>query len=115
VLVVVINNSRKKSFRKSKRIVSSVLPAITIRINLGDAPQRVILQLLKNLRESASRATRLSIFIQDKGSYHGWKCVEIGKPSPALADFKFSGGTLDEVLKFHKLLPLLDDTTEKGV
>lgn len=36
-------------------------------------------------------------------------------PSPALADSKFSGGTLDEVLKFHKLLPLLDDATEKVV
>ena len=36
-------------------------------------------------------------------------------PSPALADSKFSGGTLGEVLKFHKLLPLLDDATEKVV
>ena len=34
---------------------------------------------------------------------------------PCSRQFKFSSGTLDEILKFHKLLPLLDDATEKVV
>ena len=96
--VVVVNLSKKKSFRKSKRIVSAVLPSITIRVNLGDVPRRVLLVLLKNLKSSASRGTQLKVFFEDNQGYHGFKCVEIGPRGVQVEPFVLARSSLDPEL-----------------
>lgn len=40
--IIVYNNSRKKRFRTTKRIVSSLLPSVNPRLNIGRLPRRVI-------------------------------------------------------------------------
>lgn len=105
VLVVILNQSRKKSFRKSKRCVSSILPSISIRLNIGDIPKRVLWKMIEDLRGQASRATCIKIFIQSNGSYHGWKCLEIGKHASNLDEFVYSGSTLDVELEEYGWLP----------
>lgn len=79
MIVLILNRSRKKSFRGSKRIISSVLPSITNRLNIGDIPQRIIIQLIKDLKNKVNRGTSIEVYIQDKSSYHGFKLVQIGK------------------------------------
>ncbi|HCJ8469709.1 TPA: hypothetical protein NV714_003517 [Escherichia coli] len=79
MIVLVLNRSRKKSFRSSKRIISSVLPSITNRLNIGDIPQRIIIDLIKDLRNKVNRGTSIEVYIQDKSGYHGFKLVQIGK------------------------------------
>ena len=115
MLVIIINQSKKKSFLKSKRLISSVLPEINLRINLGDIPKRVLMSLLKELRLTASRATNLKIFIESKKSYHGFKCVEIGKPSFHLEPFTTSSSTFDTELFEVGFKPLLFGTMKNSV
>lgn len=79
MIVLILNRSRKKKFRSTKRIISSVLPSITNRLNIGDIPQRVIIQLIKDLKMKAGRGISIEIYIQDKTAYHGFKLVQIGK------------------------------------
>lgn len=99
MLVVILNQSKQKSFRKSKRTISSVFPTILPRMHLGDIPKRVLWTLITNLRAEASRGTVIKIFIEDTGGYHGWKCLEIGRHANHLDEFMYTGGTLDEELK----------------
>lgn len=79
MIILVLNRSRKKSFRSSKRIISSVFPSITNRLNIGDIPQRIIIQLIKDLKLKANRGTSIEIYVQDKTGYHGFKLIQIGK------------------------------------
>lgn len=82
--IIIINYSRKKSFRKTKRVVSSVLPSITNRVNFGNIPKRVIIKLIKDLKSLVSKGVIIKVFIESKEGYRGFKCIEIGKK-----DFKY--------------------------
>ena len=107
MLVTVINLSRKKSFRTSKRIVSIVLPQVSKRVNLGYVPRRVVLELVRNLRKSATRFTCVKLFFADSRGYHGMKCLEIGKPAPWLQSFVYCESSLDSELKMEGWLPAI--------
>lgn len=96
--IVAINLSRKKAYRKSKRILASVLPTITIRTHLGDMPRRAIWALVQKLRETANRGTRLQLFIEDRDGYHGWKCLEIGKHTNQVNPFVYGPSAMDNEL-----------------
>lgn len=77
--VLVLNKSRKKRFRSTKRIVSAVLPSITNRLNIGDVPKRVILELITQLKLKSGKGTSIEIYIENKSGYHGFEVVFIGK------------------------------------
>lgn len=79
MLILILNNSRKKSFRQTKRIISSVLPTITNRLNVGNIPKRIIIDLIKNLKSKTNRGTSIQVFIEESSGYHGFKLVQIGK------------------------------------
>lgn len=117
MLVVVVNSSRKKSFRRSKRIVSAVLPSVTIRVNLGHLPKRVLLQLIENLKQSATRGTNLKLFFEDKTGFFGLKCVEIGPRSVAIEPFVLAASSLDDELAESEWLvtTLVPTAKEKAV
>ena len=115
MLIIIVNQSKKKSFLKSKRLISSVLPEINPRLNLGDIPKRVLMKLLKDLRTSASRGTSLKIFMASKQSYHGFKCVEIGKPSYHLEPFTLSSSTFDTELFELGFKPLLSALLKNSI
>lgn len=117
MLVVVVNSSRKKSFRRSKRIVSAVLPSVTIRVNLGHLPKRVLLQLIENLKQSATRGTNVKLFFEDKTGFFGLKCVEIGPRSVAMEPFVLAASGLDEELAVNEWLvtTLVPTAKEKAV
>lgn len=101
--ILILNNSRKKSFRQTKRIISAILPAINNRLNIGDLPKRIIIQLLKELKGMVNRGTSIQIFIEDASGYQGFKLVEIGKIKIHLEFFKIACG-LDKDLKYHKII-----------
>lgn len=77
--VLIFNKSRKKRFRKSKRIISSVIPSISNRLNIGDVPQRVINELIAQLKSISGKGTAVEIYIENKSGYHGFEIVFIGK------------------------------------
>ena len=79
MLILILNNSRKKSFRQTTRIISSVLPTITNRLNVGNIPKRIIIDLIKNLKSKTNRGTSIQVFIEESSGYHGFKLVQIGK------------------------------------
>lgn len=104
-VVVVVNLSKKKTFRKSKRIVSAVLPQVSKRVNLGDIPVRVLLELIRKLKEAASRGTKVKIFYEAKQGYVGMKCVEVGSPSNSLEPFVMCDSNLDPQLRMAGWIP----------
>lgn len=104
MLVVVVNESRKKSFRRSKRVISSVLPSITIRVNIGNLPRRVAIQLIENLKTSATRGTKVKLFLEDKAGYFGLKCVEVGPRSVSTEPFVMAASSIDDELQANKWL-----------
>lgn len=77
--VLIYNKSRKKSFRKSKRIISSVLPQISNRVNIGNIPKRIAIKLVEDLRKSVNRGTKIEVYIEDLDGYMGFKMFAIGK------------------------------------
>lgn len=79
MLILILNRSRKKSFRNSKRMISSVLPSITNRLNIGNLPKRIAFQLIKDLKKKVNRGTSIEFYIEDKSAYHGFKLIQIGK------------------------------------
>lgn len=87
MLILVLNRSRKRKFRSTKRVITSVLPSITNRLNIGDVPQRVIIQLIKDLKVFSGRGISIEVYIQDKSAYHGFKLVQIGKKTPQVEIF----------------------------
>lgn len=105
IATTIINCSKKKSFRSSKRIITQVLPSVTNRVNLGCLPKRVLFKLIKNLRLNATKGTSIKIFFEAKGlGYRGYKCIEIGVKSPKLEPFVFSSSRMDGELKLERLI-----------
>lgn len=107
MLVVVVNLSRRKAYRTSKRIISAVLPQITIRLNLGRVPKRVLLELVSKLRNSASRGSCVKIFFEDTKAHHGMKCLEVGKTAAWLNKFIYCESSIDAELALRGWLAKL--------
>lgn len=106
MIIVVINSSKKKAFRKSKRIVTSVVQPISNRISLGDVPKRVLIELAKNLRLATTRGTSIQIFFESRNiGFRGFKCIQIGKIKPHLEEFTTSKSLIDIDLIFNKIIP----------
>jgi len=95
VIVVVHNQSSRKAFRRTKRIITAVLPAVGHRLNLGDVPKRVLLALTSKLRDATTKGTCVKMFVADSSAYRGFKCIEFGTKSPALMEFTYSRSKLD--------------------
>jgi hypothetical protein len=105
MLIIILNNSRKKSFRQTKRIISAVLPSINNRLSIGNLPKRIILDLIKNIKEKANRGTSIQIFIEESTGYHGFKLVQIGKLKKHLDLFEIET-KLDKELIFNKIIKI---------
>ena len=82
-----MNRSRKKSFRRTKRMVTAVLPSISNRVNIGDVPKRVLLELVKNLRHGTTKGVCIQLFFEEKQGFRGFKCIEFGTKSLRLLNF----------------------------
>ena len=87
MITIVMNRSRKKAFRRTKRMVSAVLPSISNRMNIGDLPRRVLLELIKNLRHGTTKAVSIQLFFEEKEGFRGFKCIEFGTKRSGLQDF----------------------------
>ncbi len=104
MIIIIYNNSRKKSFRQTKRIITQVLPDINNRMNFGDVPKRVALQLIVNLKKVANRGTNIKIFIATKEGYRGFKGIEIGKKNNFMEKFNYCKSHIDDDLLNLKLI-----------
>jgi len=82
-----MNRSRKKAFRRTKRVVSALLPSISNRVNIGDIPKRVLLELVKNLRHGTTKGVSIQLFFEEKQGFRGFKCIEFGTKSHRVMDF----------------------------
>ena len=96
MLVVIHNKSKGKQFRTTKRIICSVLPFIDIRLNMGNIPLRVLIQLVKNLRACSRRGTYVQVFYKANEGYHGFKLFEIGRKSKWLEPFVECASAVDQ-------------------
>lgn len=90
MFVVIQNKSKGKSYRKTKRIISMVLPKVDIRLNIGDIPLRVLEKLIKNLKCEVNRGTNIKIFIKTASGFLGTTLIEIGKKEKYLENFTLS-------------------------
>lgn len=88
--VLVFNKSRKRRFRSTKRIISSVLPSISNRLNIGDIPKRVLEKMILNLKSVAGKGTAIEIFIENKDGYHGFEVYFIGKVNSKVDVFEIN-------------------------
>lgn len=88
--VLIYNRSRKKRFRSTKRIISSVLPSISNRLNIGNVPKRVIEQLILQLKMVSGRGTAIEIYIENSDGYHGFEVVFIGKKNSKVDIFEIN-------------------------
>lgn len=105
IAVTVVNYSKKKSFRSSKRLITQVLPSITNRVNLGCLPKRILLRFIKNLKRNATKGTSVKIFFEAKGlGCRGYKCIEVGTKSSHLEPFTFSSSRIDQDLKLEGII-----------
>jgi hypothetical protein len=62
-------------------MVTAVLPSISNRVNIGDVPKRVLLELVKNLRHGTTKGVCIQLFFEEKQGFRGFKCVEFGTKS----------------------------------
>lgn len=109
MIVVVINSSKKKSFRSSKRLIAMVVQPISNRISIGDLPKRVFIEMIKNLRASATKGTSIQVFFEAKNiGFRGFKCVQIGFYKKNLEEFMFANSLIDIDLKNAKFIPKIE-------
>lgn len=90
MFVVILNKSKGKTFRKTKRIISIVLPKVDLRMNMGEIPLRVLKELIMELKQHARRATNIKIFVKTKSGFSGCTLIEIGKKEKFLENFSKS-------------------------
>ncbi len=102
--VIIINSSKKKAFRKSKRIISAVIPSVTNRVSLADIPKRILIELIKNLKLATTRGTSIQIFFESKNlGFRGFKCIQVGVEKNNLAEFVNSKSLIDKDLIINKI------------
>ena len=87
MFVIIENKSKFKCFRKTKRLITSVLPLVDKRLNIGDIPERVLEKLIIELRKLTSRGTNIKIFIYRKQFANKFELIEIGKKEKYLNIF----------------------------
>lgn len=90
MIILIYNRSRKKRFRSTKRIISSVLPSISNRLNIGSIPKRVIESLILDLKKISGRGTAIEIYIENKDGYNGFELCTIGKFNKRLDIFEIN-------------------------
>lgn len=90
MIILIYNRSRKKRFRSTKRVISSVLPSISNRLNIGNIPKRVIEELILDLKKFSGRGTAIEIYIENKDGYHGFEICMIGKFNQRLDIFEIN-------------------------
>lgn len=91
--IVVFDNSKGKSYRKTRRHFSKLLVRLTDRQFVGNLPSRIIEQLLKNVRHMVSKNSDVLILVADKDGFHGWKGYHYGKTDSKLKYVNFSNIT----------------------
>lgn len=109
MIVIIINSSKKKSFRSSKRLIAMTVQPISNRVAIGDLPKRVLIELLKNLRANTTKGTSIQVFIEAKNiGFRGFKCIQIGFYKKNLEEFMFANSLIDIDLKNAKFIPKVD-------
>ena len=109
MIIIIVNASKKKAFRSSKRIIAEVLQPITNRLSIGDVPKRVIVKIINNLKLNVTRGTCIQIFIESKNiGYRGFKCIEVGTKTKSLEAFVMSSSLIDKDLILAKIITKLD-------
>lgn len=68
-------------------MVTAVLPSISNRVNIGDVPKRVLLELVKNLRHGTTKGVCIQLFFEEKQGFRGFKCIEFGTKSFRMLNF----------------------------
>ena len=105
MLVFVVNASKKKAFRRTKRIIASVLQPISNRIALGDVPKRVLIAFIKNLKSNTTKGTSVQIFIESKNiGFRGFKCIQVGTIKLNLEEFTTAKSLIDKDLVINKII-----------
>jgi hypothetical protein len=87
LITLILNRSRKKSFRRTKRLITAILPSISNRVNIGDIPKRVLVELVKNLRHATTKGVCIQLFFEEKQGFRGFKCIEFGTKSSRVLNF----------------------------
>lgn len=90
MFIVINNKSKGKSFRRTKRIISTVLPKVDLRLNMGEIPLRILEQLIENLRRNVTKGTKVKIFIATSSGFSGATLIEIGEKDKYLENFACS-------------------------
>lgn len=68
-------------------MVTAVLPSISNRVNIGDIPKRVLLELVKNLRHGTTKGVCIQLYFEEKQGFRGFKCIEFGTKSYRVQNF----------------------------
>lgn len=106
MIVIIMNSSKRKSFRRSKRIIAAVVQPISNRIAIGDIPKRVLIELIKNLKMSVTKGTSVQVFVESRNiGFRGFKCVQIGFPKANLEEFMEASSLIDTDLILNKIIP----------
>lgn len=105
MIIIIVNSSKKKAFRRSKRIISAVIQPISNRIAIGDIPKRVLLRLCVNLKFSVTKGTSVQIFIESKNiGFRGFKCIQIGSIKNNLEEFSTAKSLIDSDFISNRLI-----------
>ncbi len=99
MITIVINKSRKRKLKQTKRVLSSLLFRINHRTHIGDIPSRVLIKLIKDLRKYSGRGINIKVFIESKEGYNGFKLIEIGKNEDNFEMLTNSSSKIDDKLK----------------
>ena len=86
-------------------MISAVLPTISNRVNIGDVPKRVLVELVKNLRHGTTKGVCIQLFFEEKQGFRGFKCIEFGTKLARLCDFVNTDSRFDLDLAAKGLLP----------
>lgn len=105
MIVIIINSSKKKSFRSSKRLISQVLQPVTNRVSIGDIPKRILIELILNLKKNVSRGTSIQCYIESQNiGFRGFKCIQVGIKKKNLEEFENSQSLIDKDLIIYKII-----------
>ena len=79
MIIICQDKSRtERTFRKSRRVLSSLLFRISKRVYIGSLPRRIIGQLIRHLKINASKGSNIYIWVENKSGFMGFELVRIG-------------------------------------
>ena len=87
--IVIYDNSKGKSYRKTRRVFGGLLVQINNRCYIGSLPARTIKELLYNLSKKVSKLSDITIFVQQLDGFHGWAGYHFGRPISKINYEKF--------------------------